>query len=105
MTVRTHDIALRDFIEKFRHAHSTCDARDLEFFRARIPMIEVHHVRRIALTAVDAWDLAEHSNERDLFRHAFPGSSEKLLAVRFVEPAPIFSSVSISTMITAHPGI
>ena len=72
MTVRTHDIALRDFIEKFRHAHSTCDARDLEFLRSRISMIEVHDVRRKSLTAVDAGNFAEHSNERDLFPHAFP---------------------------------
>ena len=54
------------------------------------------------MTAVDAWNLTEHSNERDLFRHAFPGSGEKLLTMRFIEPASIHSSVSISTMITTH---
>jgi hypothetical protein len=102
MTVRTHDIALRNLIEQFHHADSTSDARDLERLRARIPMIEIHHVGRVPLAAVGAWNLADHSNESDLLLHPFPGSSEKFLAMRFVEPPAILPSISITATITNH---
>ena len=102
MTVRTHDIALRNLIEQFHHADSTGDARDLELLRARIPMIEIHHVGRVPLAAVHAWNLADRSNESDLFRHPLPGSSEEFLAMRFVEPPAILPSISIPATITTH---
>jgi hypothetical protein len=105
MTVRTHDIALRDLIEQFHHADSTCDARDLERLRARIPMIEVHHVGGVPLAAVNARHLADRSNERDLLPHPFPGSSKKLVAMRFVVPSAILPSVSITATITTHSHI
>jgi len=104
MTVRTHDIALRNLIEQFHHADSTGDARDLELLRARIPMIEIHHVGRVPLAAVHAWNLADRSNESDLFRHPLPGSSEEFLAMRFVEPPAILPSISIPATITTHSG-
>jgi hypothetical protein len=105
MTVRTNDIALCDLIKQSRHADPTCNARDLELLRARIPMIEIHHVGRVPLAAVDAWHLAELSYECDLLRHPFPRSGEKLVAVGFVVRPSILPSVSISATITTHPDI
>lgn len=103
MTVRTNDIALRDFIKQSRHADPTCNARDFELLRARIPMIEIHHVGRVPLAAVDAWNVAELSNESDLLCHPFPRPGEQLIAVPFVVRPSILLSVSISATVMTHP--
>jgi hypothetical protein len=60
-------------------------------------MIEIHHVRRKAASAIAAGNVSQLPDERDLLLHPLPRPSEKLIPMRDVVATAVFPSIAIAT--------